>query len=115
MNHSKKAHRKRWKGKPFRLGKRIRIRRLRRYTKPNFWHYHSELVFSKIILRDPEILWLNEYAPNAVISYEKVPGHEVMPLYLKGEWNGMTHYVRFSKEDRSLALNFRLSWGHTPA
>lgn len=113
MNHTKRAHRKSAKFKPFRISTRIRsFRRIRRYKKPNHWHYHNEFEFSKILIRDPELLWLDENAPEAKVTYEKVHNCESMPLYRSGKWNGMAHFVRFPKGSREKAISFRIMWSY---
>lgn len=90
-------------------------RRNRRYKKPNHWHQTDDRTYSKIVLRDVERLWLEEMAPKAVVSYEKVPNCESMPQFKSGAWNGMAYYVRFPEDDLHNAIMFRIHWWNTRA
>jgi hypothetical protein len=117
MSRRNKAKTKSAPFKSFRIrGRGTRIRRIpRRFRKPNYWHQHDDRTYSKIAIRDVELLWLDQYAPTAVVSWEKVPGCETMPLYKQGKWDGMAHFVRFTKEDLSNAIMFRIVWWNTRA
>ena len=121
MNHRKEAHRRIKRSKnsfnSFRvsINRRYRRRRSSRYKKPNHWHQHDETTFSKIVIRDVEILWLQEYAPEATITLEKVHNCESMPAFKANEWDGMAHFVRFPKEAKENAILFRIAWWNTRA
>lgn len=118
MNHRAIAHRKPGKRQPLNpMGKRRRKRRSlaqtirqRRYRKPNHWHQNSDLVYSKIVIRDCEILWLQELAPMATVTLEYVQGYTFMPEYRSGQWDGQAFFVRFPKEAQDDATSFRLTW-----
>ena len=124
MNHKKRrAPVKQGKGRNSTKMFRIRISRRRikrrrmptRYKKPNHWHQNAEGTYSKIVVRDVELLWLQEHAPKAIITREKVPNCEAMPLYKKGEWDGYATFVKFPKEDLHNSIMFRILWWNTRA
>lgn len=121
MNHKKQARGvRRGKGRNstrmFRItSSRNRFRRNGRHKRPNHWHLSSDNTYSKNYIRDVELLWLQEHAPTATISYEKVHNCESMPRFKSGEWNGMAYFVRFTKEDLSNAIMFRILWWNSRA
>jgi hypothetical protein len=73
------------------------------------------LTFSKVVLRDVERLWIEDNAPMATITQEKVPNCEIMPSYLRGEWNGLAYFIRFPLYAMEKAITFRITWWNTPA
>ena len=120
MNHRKRATAlKKWKKTSLRgfgvPGPRTRRRRRlpRRYAKPNHWHQESEHVFSKIVIRDVELLWLQEQSPKATVSVEYVKNYKSYPLYKSGQWDGKAYFVRFPKDALNDSIMFRILWWNT--
>lgn len=76
----------------------------------NHWFQHDDLTFSKILIRDVELLWLSLEAPQATISFERVKDCESYPSYKSGKWDGNAHFVRFPEGDKHNAILFRIEW-----
>lgn len=61
-------------------------------------------------MRDVERLWLQQNAPTAKIVVQKVPNHQHMAAFKRGEWDGNAYFVIFDKKDLSNAILFRMTW-----
>lgn len=83
-------------------------RRASKYRRSrSYWISHDDVEFSKITLRDVEMLWLQTNAPSAVIEFREVHKPEQYPRYRAGLWDGKAFFVRFA--DRHEASRFKMS------
>lgn len=83
-------------------GTRANRRRTSKYRRaPNYWISHDDLTYSKVVLRDVEKIWLELYAPDAVIEFRMVDKPEQYPRYRKGLWDGMAYFVTFASSGKA--------------
>ena len=84
-------------------------RRTNKYRRsPTYWVSHeNDKVFSKVILRDIEKLWLEINTPTAQIEFKEVYKPEQYPRYRQGLWDGKAFFVTF--ENSKDASNFKVA------
>lgn len=75
-------------------------RRMRKYRRSrSYWQQHSELLFSKVILRDMEALWFDLNYPHLMPQLRMVNNPEQYPRYRQGLWDGQAFFVQFTNRE----------------
>lgn len=88
-------------------------RRAAKYRRSkSYWKQHNNLLFSKVILRDVEKIWLGANAPTARIYMAMVENPHTYPRFVRGLWDGQVVYVQFTnpldaERFKSSMWNFR--------